>query len=155
MDLSKYAALFLAESREHLLACNRSLLEWERAPESVEPVDRLFRAIHTIKGMAATMGYDSVAQVAHGAENLLDALRHSRVGAAPSVFQLLFRALDTLGSAVEAAAAGNEPEIDTTLLAELDTAASTPAGTVLAPPELKAAGAPAQPIEEPKLRRAS
>src|ERR687895_453565 len=52
MDLSKYAALFLAESREHLNACNASLLEWERAPSSVEPVDRLFRAIHTIKGMA-------------------------------------------------------------------------------------------------------
>ena len=57
MDLSKYAALFLAESREHLNACNGSLLEWERAPAAVEPVDRLFRAIHTIKGMAATMGY--------------------------------------------------------------------------------------------------
>ena len=48
MDLSKYAALFLAESREHLNACNGALLEWERAPSSVGPVDRLFRAIHTI-----------------------------------------------------------------------------------------------------------
>ena len=61
MDLSKYAALFLAESREHLTACNSSLLEWERDPSAVEPVDRLFRAIHTIKGMAATMGYAPVA----------------------------------------------------------------------------------------------
>jgi len=155
MDLSKYAALFLAESREHLLACNRSLLEWERAPASVEPVDRLFRAIHTIKGMAATMGYGSVARLAHGAENLLDALRHSRVVVGPSVFQLLFRTLDRLGSAVEAAAAGNEPEIDTNLLAELDTAASTPGASVSAPPDLKAPSAPGQLIEEPKLRRAS
>ena len=84
MDLSKYAALFLTESREHLLACNRSLLEWERAPASPEPVDRLFRAIHTIKGMAATMGYAAVARLAHGAENLLDALRHSRRGGGAS-----------------------------------------------------------------------
>src|SRR5687767_16021732 len=112
MDLSKYAALFLTESREHLLACNRSLLEWERAPASVEPVDRLFRAIHTIKGMAATMGYAAVAQLAHSAENLLDALRHSRVTATPAVFQLLFRAVDTLGGAVERAAAGSEVEAE-------------------------------------------
>jgi two-component system, chemotaxis family, sensor kinase CheA len=157
MDLSKYAALFLAESREHLLACNRSLLEWERAPAAVEPVDRLFRAIHTIKGMAATMGYGSVARLAHGAENLLDALRHSRVAAGSSVFQLLFRTLDTLGSAVEAAAAGNEPDPDTDLLAELDTAAtSSPGGAASAPADLKGSpSAPAQPVEEPKLRRAS
>ena len=56
MDLSKYTALFLAESREHLNACNGSLLEWEREPAAVEPVGRLFRAIHTIQGMAATVG---------------------------------------------------------------------------------------------------
>jgi len=112
MDLSKYAALFLAESREHLNACNGSLLEWERAPASVEPVDRLFRAIHTIKGMAATMGYAGVAQLAHAAENLLDALRHGRVSTSPAVFQLLFRAVDALGTAVEAVAAGTEEEAD-------------------------------------------
>jgi len=101
MDLSKYAVLFVAESREHLKACNSSLLEWEKEPGSIEPVDRLFRSIHTIKGMAATMGYTAVAQLAHRAENLLDGLRQGRVQANPSIFQLLFRAVDALGKAVE------------------------------------------------------
>src|ERR687894_1973571 len=105
MDLSKYAALFVTESREHLKACNSSLLAWESEPAATEPVDRLFRAIHTIKGMAATMGYASVAQLAHASENLLDALRHGRVSASPAVLQLLFRAVDTLGRAVDGAAA--------------------------------------------------
>ncbi len=157
MDLSKYAALFLTESREHLLACNRSLLEWERAPASLEPVDRLFRAIHTIKGMAATMGYTGVARLAHGAENLLDALRHSQVVAGPPVFQLLFRAVDTLGGAVEAAAAGSEPDIDADLLAQLDKEAAAPqAAGAPAPGDLTQSGSAAsQPSEEPKLRRAS
>jgi two-component system, chemotaxis family, sensor kinase CheA len=157
MDLSKYAALFLAESREHLSACNTSLLQWERAPAAVEPVDRVFRAIHTIKGMAATMGYAGVAQLAHAAENLLDALRHSRVIATPAVFQLLFKAVDTLGGAVEAAAAGSEQETDASLIADLDTAsagnaeAGMPTGesTVSASAELGRAA------EEPRLRRAS
>ena len=123
MDLSKYAALFLAETREHLRACNSSLLQWEREPAALEPVDRLFRAIHTIKGMASTMGYGPVAQLAHGAENLLDALRQGRVAAGPQIFQLLFRAIDTLGQSVEAAAAGTEENVDAQLIAELDSAA--------------------------------
>lgn len=125
MDLSKYAALFLTESREHLGTCNRALLEWESHPAATEPVDRLFRAIHTVKGMAATMGYTPVAQLAHAIENLLDALRQGRVSAAPTVFQLLFRAVDTLGRAVETAAAGGEGEPDAVLIAELDGAAAT------------------------------
>ncbi len=161
MDLSKYAALFLAESREHLNACNASLLEWERAPASVEPVDRVFRAVHTIKGMAATMGYATVARLAHSAENLLDALRQSRVSTSPVVFQLLFRAVDTLGTAVEAAAAGTDEEAGAgaalsaieALVTELDAAAegSSTISTEAAPPPQPAAPAP----EQPKLRRAT
>jgi two-component system chemotaxis sensor kinase CheA len=124
MDLSRYAALFLAESREHLRACNQALLAWERDPAAVEPVDELFRAIHTIKGMAATMGYESVARVAHSAENLLDALRTGRVTATPGLLQLLFGAVDQLASGVEAAGAGAPDAADPTeLLVALDRAA--------------------------------
>lgn len=124
MDLSRYAALFLTESREHLIACNQALLEWERDPAAVEPVDRLFRAIHTIKGMAATMGYDTVARVAHSAENLLDALRTGRVTVTPGVLQLLFGAVDQIASGVEAAGAGAADDGDNTeLLVALDRAA--------------------------------
>ena len=149
MDLSKYAALFLAESREHLNACNGSLLEWERTPSSVEPVDRLFRAIHTIKGMAATMGYSGVARLAHAGETLLDALRKGRVATSPAVFQLLYRTVDTLGALVESAAAGTEQEPDVALITELDHAAVTSleAGTLPPPAQVV--------IEEPKLRRAT
>jgi two-component system chemotaxis sensor kinase CheA len=128
MDLSKYAALFVTESREHLKACNQSLLEWERAPAAAEPVDRLFRAIHTIKGMAATMGYAPVAELAHRLENLLDRLRQGQLQPTPAIFQLLFRATDTLGKGVETAAAGGDQTADPALLAELDSAAgSSPA----------------------------
>jgi two-component system, chemotaxis family, sensor kinase CheA len=149
MDLSKYAALFLAESREHLNACNGSLLEWERAPSSVEPVDRLFRAIHTIKGMAATMGYSGVARLAHAGETLLDALRKGRVAAGPAIFQLLYRAVDALGASVEGAGAGTEQEPDSVLIAELEQAAiSSPDSGATTPPATP-------PAEEPRLRRAT
>jgi two-component system chemotaxis sensor kinase CheA len=150
MDLSKYAALFLAESREHLKSCNGSLLEWERDPAAVEPVDRLFRAIHTIKGMAATMGYAPVAQLAHAAENLLDALRHGRLSATPAVFQLLFRSVDTLGRAVESAGAGSEDQPDSGLISELDSAA---AGTLTS--SISPTPPAAEPAVESRSRRAS
>ena len=124
MDLSKYAALFVTESREHIRACNSSLLVWESEPSSLEPVDRLFRSIHTIKGMAATMGYEAVAHLAHRIENLLDALRQGRRPAEPATFQLLFRAIDGLAKAVEAAAAGSDDPVAPALIGELDAASA-------------------------------
>jgi two-component system chemotaxis sensor kinase CheA len=123
VDLAKYSALFLAESREHLNACNQLLLEWERTPESRSPVGGLFRAVHTIKGMAATMGYAGVADLAHRLENLLDALRGGRIAADPAVFQLLFRSVDALAAGVDAAASGADSLADPTLVTELDRAA--------------------------------
>lgn len=106
MDLAKYAALFVAESREHLRACNQLLIVWEREPAAPEPVEGLFRAIHSIKGMAATMGYAQVADVAHHAESLLDAIRGGRVTVRPEYLDLLFRAVDALEDGVEASATG-------------------------------------------------
>jgi two-component system, chemotaxis family, sensor kinase CheA len=122
MDLSKYAALFLAESREHLSACNQLLLEWEREPSASRQVGGLFRAIHTVKGMSATMGYAGAADLAHRLENLLDALRQGVIAPAPAVFQLLFRSVDALAASVEGAVVGAEPPVDEKLAADLDAA---------------------------------
>jgi two-component system, chemotaxis family, sensor kinase CheA len=124
MDVSKYAALFLAESREHLSACNQLLLEWEREPSATRPVGGLFRAIHTIKGMGATMGYAGVADLAHRLENLLDALREGSLAPAPAVLQLLFRSVDALAASVEGAVVGAEPPADEKLAADLDAVAA-------------------------------
>jgi two-component system chemotaxis sensor kinase CheA len=143
MDLSKYAALFVTESREHLKACNSSLLEWEAQPGATEPVSRLFRAVHTIKGMAATLGYAAVAHLAHRTENLLDGLRQGKLVPSASIFQLLFRAVDALGRAVEAAAGGTEEVADAELIGELDASA---AAMGITPPE---------PAPETPLRRST
>src|SRR3989454_1235779 len=125
MDLSQYAELFLAESREHLSACNQLLLEWERSPANFTPVGGLFRAVHTVKGMAATMGYARVTDLAHRAENLLDLLRRGGRTANDELLQLLFRARDALEQAVELSVVGREEEIDVAeVVADLDDAAA-------------------------------
>ena len=125
MDLSQYAELFLAESREHLSACNQLLLEWERSPANLAPVGGLFRAVHTVKGMAATMGYARVTDLAHRAENLLDLVRRGGRPATDDLLQLLFRARDALEHAVELSVAGREDEIDVAeVVADLEGAAA-------------------------------
>ena len=125
MDLSQYAELFLAESREHLSACNQLLLAWERKPASLEPVGGLFRAVHTVKGMAATMGYGVVTDLAHRTESLLDHLRRGAHPATDELLQLLFRARDALEQAVELSVRGRERDLDlSAITAELDRAAA-------------------------------
>lgn len=145
MDLSKYAGLFLAESREHLSGCNQLLLMWEREPANRDAVGGLFRSIHTIKGMGATMGFTGVAELAHRLESLLDAIRQERVTVESGTFQLLFRAVDALGEAVEEAAAGRERAPDPALVAALDRATgqagATPAGPA-PPPRRRATDTP-------------
>jgi two-component system chemotaxis sensor kinase CheA len=122
VDVSKYAAIFLAESREHLSSCNNLLLTWERDPAATDAVGGLFRSIHTIKGMAATMGFTGVAELAHRMESLLDAVRQAHLTVDEGTFQLLFRAVDALGQGVEQAAAGREPALDLVLAAALEAA---------------------------------
>src|SRR5947199_8748702 len=112
MDLSQYAELFLAESREHLSACNQLLLDWERSPANLAPVGGLFRAVHTVKGMAATMGYARVTDLAHRTENLLDLLRRGARPATDELLQLLFRARDALEHAVELSVVARADELD-------------------------------------------
>jgi two-component system chemotaxis sensor kinase CheA len=142
MDVSKYAALFLAESREHLASCNQHLLEWERDPAATEPVGGLFRAIHTIKGMAATMGYLAVAELAHRAENLLDVLRTGRLSVTPDLIQLLFGAVDAIAYGIGRASEGDDAagEDDAALLEALDRAVANVGTLAAAPTPVAAAG---------------
>src|SRR5206468_912310 len=129
MDLSQYAELFLAESREHLTACNQLLLEWEKHPSGLAPVGGLFRAVHTVKGMAATMGYAAVTDLAHRTENLLDHLRRGAHPATDELLQLLFRARDALEQAVELSVRGRERDLDlSAITAELDRSAARAGG---------------------------
>jgi two-component system, chemotaxis family, sensor kinase CheA len=112
MELSQYAELFLSESREHVSAVNHLLLALERDPHSREAVEGLFRAVHTVKGMSATMGYRAVADLAHEMENLLDGLQRGRTLAHPELVDALFSAADALERAIEVAVEDGDDEAD-------------------------------------------
>jgi two-component system chemotaxis sensor kinase CheA len=117
MDSSQYADLFLTESREHVSAINQWLLQLERdgAAGSAEPVSAIFRAVHTIKGMSATMGYAAVAELSHELETLLDRVRRGELPVNAELMDLLFRSADVLEGAIEGAVTGREVSTDDVL----------------------------------------
>jgi two-component system chemotaxis sensor kinase CheA len=108
VDSAQYAELFLTESREHVSAINLSLLELERGTGGDEPVGAIFRGVHTIKGMSATMGYTAVASLSHELETLLDRVRRGERAVDARLMDLLFRSADLLERAIEAAVSGVE-----------------------------------------------
>ena len=65
MDTSQYMSMFLEESLDNLQTLNESLLELEQNPEDIDKVNEIFRVAHTIKGMAATMGFTDLAELTH------------------------------------------------------------------------------------------
>ncbi|WP_243688886.1 Hpt domain-containing protein [Geotalea toluenoxydans] len=75
MDMSHYRELFVTESREHLRAIGNHILSLEGDPGDRSTLDALFRAAHSIKGMAASMGYGDISELAHKLEDLMDRLR--------------------------------------------------------------------------------
>ena len=109
MDTSRYAELFLTESREHLSAINHALLEMEQNGGTADTVGALFRAVHTVKGMSATMGYHDVADLSHELETLLERVRRGALAVTSPLMDVLFKAADTLESAIENAVADGPP----------------------------------------------
>lgn len=105
MDLSRYLDLFLSEGREHVAELGTALLELEHAPDSVsgDAVARAFRAVHTIKGMAAAMGFEPVADRAHALETLLDGVRRGDERATAPFIEHLLEEADALAAGIEAA----------------------------------------------------
>ena len=111
MDTGRYAKLFLSESKENLSEINAALLELERGG-SDSAVARLFRAVHTMKGMGGAMGYTSVAELSHELETLLDKLRNSAIAVTRPMIDTLFAGVDALEQAVEAATAQTPQQLD-------------------------------------------
>jgi two-component system chemotaxis sensor kinase CheA len=102
VNTKRYAELFRAEARERLAEMNTSLLAIERG-EGGERIAELFRAVHTVKGMSAAMGYESVRDLSHALETLLDLARRDTIAMSPAVVEALFEGVDALETAVLAA----------------------------------------------------
>ena len=100
-DTSKYRDLFFDESDEYLQTLNDCLLQLEKNPDDKNLLDEIFRAAHTLKGMAATMGFKTMTELTHGMESVLELFRTGSSGIDSDVISLIFKCLDKLSEIVE------------------------------------------------------
>jgi two-component system chemotaxis sensor kinase CheA len=107
MDVRRFADLFAAEAGEHLRLLNRAVLALESSG-STASLEEAFRSVHTIKGLAATMGYRRVTTLSHTLEDLLDELRAGRTPLDERMIDGLLKRADALEAAVAVASAGGD-----------------------------------------------
>lgn len=112
MDMNQYLSMFIDESNDHLQSLNESMMGLEANPEDLSIVQVIFRSAHTLKGMAATMGFEDLASLTHQMENVLDLVRNNKLRMQDFIFDTLFKSLDALESMVEDITAGGEGKAD-------------------------------------------
>lgn len=96
MDVSQYLEIFLDETKEHLQSLSDQLMNLEQDPENMDTINEIFRAAHTLKGMAGTMGYKRMQTLTHDMENVFSEVRNGTFKADGNMIDVLFQCLDAL-----------------------------------------------------------
>ncbi len=96
MDVSQYLEIFLDETKEHLQNLNTQILDLEADAENMDTINEIFRAAHSLKGMAGTMGYKRMQTLTHDMENVFSEVRNGNIKVQPEMIDVLFQCLDAL-----------------------------------------------------------
>lgn len=112
MDMNQYLSMFIDESNDHLQSLNEKMLELENNPDDISIVQVIFRSAHTLKGMAATMGFEDLSSLTHQMENVLDLVRNEKLKMQEFIFDTLFKGLDALQMMVQDITQGGEGKAD-------------------------------------------
>lgn len=141
MDTSQYLDLFIDETKEHLQSLNEHILILEKEPENEDTINEIFRAAHTLKGMAGTMGFTRMQRLTHDLENVFSEIRSGNMKVNPKLIDILFRGLDALESYLDVISSeGNEgTEDNEDIINDLNSVLE----------EQKGGGAPAESAQKP------
>ncbi len=96
MDVSQYLEIFIDETKEHLQNLSDQLMVLEQEPENMDVINEIFRAAHSLKGMAGTMGFKRMQRLTHDMENVFQEIRSENMKVESELIDVLFRALDAL-----------------------------------------------------------
>ncbi|MGE3821011.1 MAG: Hpt domain-containing protein [Isosphaeraceae bacterium] len=137
----RFRLMFFEEARELLTSLEEGLLELERSQEDRAHLDRVFRAVHSLKGAAGMVELTAIAEFAHGIEAVLARVRGGELGIDADLISTLLKARDQLVAMVEsveanapiAASADLQRRIDALLL-DNSTQTSEPSPTEEPPP---------------------
>ncbi len=111
---------FIAEAEEILEVISKNLLTMEESQDRLSPhpdiINAIFRAVHTLKGIAGMMGFNAISELSHTLENLLDAMRMGRLTLTSVVIKLLFESTEMLRKLVEKVSKDGNDDIDASRL---------------------------------------
>ncbi len=101
MDVSQYLEIFIDESNEHLQTLSDCIMQLEKEPENKDTINEVFRAAHSLKGMAGTMGFKRMQHLTHDMENVFQEVRSDHIKVDSAMIDLLFECLDALDAYLE------------------------------------------------------
>ncbi len=96
MDLSQYLEIFIDETQEHLQTLNDQVLVLEAEPDNIDTINEIFRAAHSLKGMAGTMGFKRMQRLTHDMENVFSEIRNGKMKVTPDLVDVVFKCLDAI-----------------------------------------------------------
>ena len=98
MDVSQYLEIFIDETNGHLQTLSDNIMQLEKEPENKDVINEIFRAAHSLKGMAGTMGFKRMQRLTHDLENVFSEIRNGNMKVNEKLIDVLFRGLDALES---------------------------------------------------------
>ena len=101
MDVSQYLEIFIDESAEHLQTLSDCIMELEKEPDNKDVINEIFRAAHSLKGMAGTMGFKRMQHLTHDMENVFQEVRSEKIQVDSQMIDLLFKCLDAIDGYLE------------------------------------------------------
>ncbi|MCI8966010.1 MAG: chemotaxis protein CheA [Lachnospiraceae bacterium] len=156
MDTSQYLDIFLDESKEHLQNLSDQIMDLEQNPENMDTINEIFRAAHSLKGMAGTMGYKRMQTLTHDMENVFSEVRNGTFKVQPGMIDILFKSLDALEEYVnniqqttEEGTNDNRDLIDALNSILKNNGEVVAGGSAPSAPAAGAAAAPSAPAEKP------
>lgn len=125
-DMDAYKDVFLAESADYLQQVTDGLLALESVPKDLSPVETIFRGAHSLKGMAAAMGYGKTADLTHKMESLMDRVRKGELPVSSEVISLMLTAVDLVRDLIDDESSGKGNINPDEMMAALEELAASP-----------------------------
>lgn len=101
MDVSQYLEIFIDETNGHLQNLNDCIMALEKEPENKDTINEIFRAAHSLKGMAGTMGFKRMQRLTHDMENVFQEVRSDKMKVTSDLIDVLFDCLDAIDAYLE------------------------------------------------------
>ena len=147
MDVSQYLEIFIDETNEHLQNLSDCIMSLEKEPENMDTINEIFRAAHSLKGMAGTMGFKRMQRLTHDMENVFQEVRSGNMNVTSGLVDVLFQCLDAIEAYLDNIKESSDEGTDDNeaIIQELNDILA--AGTGNVPEEKKA------PVEKPQEKQ--